>query len=47
MLLETWALTESREGLLASCDYRMLRYMARVRWQDRIANEEVRRGGEP
>ena len=41
--VETWALTERLEGLLASCDHRMLRYMSRVRWQDRITNEEVRR----
>ena len=40
---ETWALTERLEGLLASCDNRMLRYMSKVRWQDRITNEEVRR----
>ena len=31
------------EGRLASCDHRMLRYMSRVRWQDRITSEEVRR----
>ena len=37
------ALTESLEGLLASCYHRMLRYMSRVRWQDRFTNEEVRR----
>ena len=40
---ETWALTERLEGLVASCDHRMLRYMSRVRWQERITNEEVRR----
>ena len=40
---ETWELTERLEGLVASCDHRMLRYMSRVRWQDRITNEEVRR----
>ena len=34
--VETWALTERLEGLLTSCDHRMLRYMSRVRWQDRI-----------
>ena len=34
---------ERLEGLLASCDHRMLRYMSRVRWQERITNEEVRR----
>ena len=33
---ETWALRERLEGLLASCDHRMFRYMSRVRWQDRI-----------
>ena len=42
-VVETWALTERPEGPLASCDYRMLRYMLRVRWLDRITNEEVRR----
>ena len=40
--VETWALTERLEGLLASCDQRMLRYMTKVRWQDRVTNEEVR-----
>ena len=40
--VETWALTERLEGLLASCDQRMLRYMTKVRWQDRITNEEIR-----
>ena len=39
---ETWPLTEKLEGLLASCDQKMLRYMARVRWQDRVTNDEVR-----
>ena len=34
---------ERLEGLLASCDHRMLRYMSRVRWKDMITNEEVRR----
>ena len=38
---ETWALRESFEGLVTSCEHRMLRYMSRVRWQDRITNEEV------
>ena len=26
-----------------SCDHRILRYMLRVRWKDRITNEKVRR----
>jgi len=34
-------LTEKLEDILESCDSRMLRYMARVRWQDRIYSEEV------
>mgnify|MGYP001800603469 CR=1 FL=1 len=29
--VETWALTERLEGLLANCDHRMLRYVSRVR----------------
>ena len=41
---KTWALTEILEGLLASCDQRMLRYMSIVRLQIRTSNEEVRRG---
>ena len=40
---ETQALIERLEELVTSCDHRMLRYMSRVRWQDRITNEEVRR----
>ena len=39
----TLALTERLEGLLASCDHRILRYMSSVKWQDRITNEEFRR----
>ena len=31
---ETWK--------LASCDHGMLRYVSKVRWQDKITNEEVR-----
>ena len=42
---ETWALTERLEGLLASCDHRMLRYMLRVRWQDKNTNEGVVKHG--
>jgi len=38
---ETWALTGKLEDILKSCDSRMLKYMARVRWQDRISSEEV------
>jgi len=38
---ETLALTGKLEDILTSCDSRMLRYMARVRWQDRISSEEV------
>jgi len=38
---ETWLLTGKLENILKSCDGRMLKYMARVRWQDRISSEEV------
>jgi len=38
---ETWSLTGKLEDILQSCNSRMLRYRARVRWQDRIAREEV------
>ena len=31
------------EGLLASCNHRMLRYISKKRWQDRITNEKVRK----
>ena len=31
---ETWALTDRLVNVLRSCDRRMLRYMAGVRWQD-------------
>ena len=41
--MENWALMERIEGLLTSCKQRMMRYMSRVRWQDRITNEEVKR----
>ncbi len=40
---EAWALTKQLEDLLRSCDTRMLRYMAKIRWEDRVANEEVER----
>ena len=40
---ETWALTKKLEKILSTCDHRMLRYMAGVRWGDRVSNEEVRR----
>ena len=38
---ETWALTEKEMGIIRSSDMRMLRYMASVRWEDRVSNEEV------
>ena len=40
---ETWVLTQKLEGLLMRCDHRMLRYIAMVRWQDKVSNEEVGR----
>lgn len=38
---ETWALTDRMADVLRSCDRRMLRYMAGVRWQDGRSSEEV------
>ena len=40
---ETRVLTGKLEGLLVRCNQRMLRYVAKVRWQDRVSNEEVQR----
>ena len=40
---ETWVLTGKLEGLLVRCDHKILRYLAKVRWQDRVSNQEVRR----
>jgi len=38
---EIWVLTGKLEDILKSCDSRMLKHKARVRWQDRISSEEV------
>ena len=38
---ETWALTGRLLGILRSCDRRMMRYMAGVRWQDGVSSKEV------
>ena len=38
---ETWALTQQLTKLLEVCDRRMLRYIAAVRWRDRVNHEEV------
>ena len=42
---ETWAFTTRLEGILLSCDRRMLRYMAGVTWRDRVRSVEVARCG--
>ena len=42
-LEETWALTTRLEGILLSCDRRMLMYMAGVTWRDRVRSVEVAR----
>ena len=39
----TWALTARLEGILLSCDRRMLRYMAGVTWRDHVRSAEVAR----
>ncbi|MPC49071.1 putative methylmalonyl-CoA mutase, mitochondrial [Portunus trituberculatus] len=38
---ETWALTYRLIDFLCSCDHRMLRYMAGVKWQDGRSSSEV------
>ena len=38
---ETWAMTDRLTEILLRCDRRMLRYMAGVKWQDRMASSEV------
>ena len=38
---ETWTVTSRLIDVLCRCDCRMLRYMARVRWQDRRSSSEV------
>ena len=40
---QTWAMTKKDEDILRKCDRRMLRYMARVKWQDWVSSEEVAR----
>ena len=40
---EMWALTARLEGILLSCDRRMLRYMAGVTWRDRVRSADVAR----
>jgi len=42
---ETWATTKVIEKKIFSCDQRMLKHMAHVRWEDRVTTEEVRRCG--
>jgi hypothetical protein len=34
-------MTGKMEGIMKRCDQRMLRYMAGVKWQDMISNEEL------
>ena len=38
---ETWAMTGRMEDILRRYDRGMLRYMAGVRWQDRVPSEQV------
>ena len=36
-------MTKKDEDILRKCDRRMLRYMARVKWQDGVSSKEVAR----
>ena len=38
---ETWALTQKLEEIVKRCDNRMLRFMAGVRWEDHLTNDDV------
>jgi len=38
---ETWVFTKTVERLLKSCENRMPRYMTKIKWEDRITNEEL------
>ena len=38
---ETWQMTKKIEDILKHCDRKMMRYMAGVRWTDRISSVEV------
>lgn len=38
---ETWAINERHSVILRSCDRKMLRYIAGVRWQDQVGSGEV------
>ena len=38
---EAWVVTRDIERLLKSCENRMLRYMTKIKWEDRITNEEL------
>ena len=40
---ETWAMTKKTQDRIQACDRRMLRYMAGVTLEDRVASEEVAR----
>ena len=37
---ETWAMTKKDEDILRKWDKRMLRYMARVKWQNGVSSDE-------
>ena len=39
---ETWALKDNLMGILQRCEYKMLRYMAGVKWQDGKSSIEVK-----
>ena len=43
---EMWALTARLEGMLLSCDRRILMYIAEVTWRDCVRSEECRGGKE-
>ena len=38
---ETWVMTKKDKDIIRKCDRRMMRYMARVKWQDGVLSDEV------
>ena len=39
--VESWALTKKLEELIYRCDCRMLRYIAGVKWEEGLSNNEI------
>ena len=38
---ETWAMTKTNLAILERADMKMLSWMCRVKWEDRVSNDEI------